>query len=500
MNRHRSHHTGGVFVTPHEFVRFGEKRPPLGEQIATRSRSMDFSGLAGYLPNPDPVLKKLGKDIKAYRDLRALPEVGGNIRRRKAAVRALEWGLDRDKAKSRHARLVEDVFARLDMKTLIGEALEAAFYGYQPMEIVWGEQHGAIVPVKVIAKPPEWFVFSPENALRFRSRANMIQGEELPPCQFLLPRQDASYDNPYGISDLSMCFWPATFLRGGLKFWVTFTEKYGMPWIIGKYAPGTPPKDVDELSDRLEDMVQDAVAVVPDDASVEIVEATGKAGSAEVYERLLMFCRSEINIALLGQNQTTESNSNRASAQAGLQVTDDIRDGDAEMVCSAVNQLIRWVIDRNFGEHAEAPVFSMWEQEEVNESQANRDKTLSDAGLKFSRKYWMRVYNLQEGDLDEGPQEPAAAFAEADPAAFPEQVALDEAVDGLAPTVLQSHADGLLQPALRALRAGASEDELLGLLAESYPQMSTRTLTEMLSRLLFAAELVGRISAQEDRA
>ena len=93
-----------------------------------------------------------------------------------------------------------------------------------------------------------------------------------------------------------------------------FTEKYGAPWVIGKHPRGTQDKEADDLLDKLEAMVQDAVAVIPDDSSVEIKEAAGKAGSAEVYERLLHFCRSEVSIALLGQNQTTEANSNRASA------------------------------------------------------------------------------------------------------------------------------------------------------------------------------------------
>lgn len=92
-----------------------------------------------YLPNPDPVLKALGKDLKVYRELRADPHVGGSIRRRKAAVKALEWGLDRAKAKSRVARSIESIFADLDLSRIITEMLDAVLYGYQPMEVMWGK-------------------------------------------------------------------------------------------------------------------------------------------------------------------------------------------------------------------------------------------------------------------------------------------------------------------------------------------------------------------------
>ena len=86
---------------------------------------------------------------------------------------------------------------------------------------------GALLPDKVMAKPHEWFHFNSEGELRFRSRQAPLYGEELQPRKFLVPRQDASYANPYGFPDLSMCFWPTVFKRGGLKFWVKFGEKFG---------------------------------------------------------------------------------------------------------------------------------------------------------------------------------------------------------------------------------------------------------------------------------
>lgn len=104
-------------------------------------------------------------------------------------------------------------------------------------------------------------------------------------------------------------------------------------------------------------MVQDAVAVIPDDASVDIVEAGGKSGSADLYEKLLLFCRSEISIALLGSNQVVEKDSTFASAKAGAGVADDLRDAGTRLVEAAMNQLLRWLVDLNEGEAAPAPKF-----------------------------------------------------------------------------------------------------------------------------------------------
>jgi phage gp29-like protein len=203
----------GIWVSQTEFVHFAESPKTLSEQIATRSRSIDFYGLGMYLPNPDPVLKALGKDIKVYKELRSDAHVGGCIRRRKASVKALEWGVDKDKAKTMVAKNIAAIFADLDISRIITEILDAPLFGYQPLEIIWGKVGSYVVPVDVVSKPPNWFVYDEDNQLRLRTKENMIRGEELPPAKFLVARQDPSYDNPYGFADLSMCFWPTTFKR-----------------------------------------------------------------------------------------------------------------------------------------------------------------------------------------------------------------------------------------------------------------------------------------------
>ncbi|WP_047243725.1 DUF935 domain-containing protein [Chromobacterium subtsugae] len=484
----------GMWVSPTEFVQFGEPRQSLSSQIATRSRSIDFYGLGMYLPNPDPVLKALGKDIKVYRELRADAHVGGCIRRRKAAVKALEWGLDRDQANSQVAKSMTSIFNDLNLSRIIGEMLDAMLYGYQPMEIMWGKVGSYLVPVDIVGKPADWFVYDEDNQLRLRTKQAPLKGEELPERKFLVPRQDASYDNPYGFADLSMCFWPTTFKKGGLKFWVQFTEKYGSPWLVGKHPRSASTQETDLLLDSLEAMVQDAVAVVPDDSSVEIKEAANGANNADVYERLLHFCRSEVSIALLGQNQTTEASANRASAQAGLEVTRDIRDGDKEVVEEALNQLVRWVCELNFN-GGDRPRFEMWEQEQVDEVQAGRDEKLTRAGAQLTPAYFKRAYNLQDGDLAETakPETTASAeFAEADEEA-PDQDALDAALDALSADELQANAAAMLQPLFDRIQAGALPDELLGSLAELYPDMDASGLQERLARAIFTAKVWGRL-------
>lgn len=492
----------GVWVSPTEFVTFAEAKhnKSLTDHIASRGRSFDAQALGMYLPNPDPILKAQGKDIKVYRDLRSAALVGGNIRRRKSSVLALERDLKRGQAPVRVERFIRDWLADLDLDRIIRELIDASLYGYQPVELMWKAVGLTVVPEDLLGKPAEWFLYDQDNQLRFRARDAGIQGELCDPQRFVVARQDATYNNPYGFADLSMCFWPVVFMKGGLKFWVQFTEKYGSPWLIGKHPRSASTKETDVLLDSLEQMVQDAVAVIPNDSSVEIKEAAGKTGSADVYRELLMYCRSEINVALLGQNQTTEANANRASAQAGLNVTDDIRDGDASIVAATLNAVIRRVVDLNLGENIHAPVYELWEQEQIDETLAKRDKSLTESGVKFTAAYWQRTYNLQDGDIETiVVTQPAAEFAEhAGVRPVLDQVALDQAIDGLASADLQHQAEQALLPVIEALQKGRDETEVLGLLAETAPDLDAAALQAILAKLLFMANLWGRLSAAAD--
>ncbi|MCM2480173.1 DUF935 domain-containing protein [Serpentinimonas maccroryi] len=510
----------GLYISPTEFVAFAQNgnKQSLSAHIATRERGPDFTALGLYLPNPDPILKKQGRDIAIYSDLRADAHVGGCIRRRKAGVLTMEWRLKRGSASARSTKLCQDAISRLDMHRLLREILEAPLFGWQPLEVLWssGESGGPVIPQDVLAKPVHWFHFDAEAQLRFRSRQSPLYGESVAARKFLIPAQDASYANPYGFADLSMCFWPTVFKRGGLKFWVTFSEKYGTPWLVGKTPRGTAPKEQEALLDQLEAMVQDAVAVIPDDASVDIVEAAGKTASADLYERLLMFCRSEIAIALLGQNQTTEASANRASATAGLQVTDELRDADALLAQAAINQLLRWIVDLNEGEAAPAPVFELYEQQKVDTAQAERDEKLSRSGARFTPQYYKRIYELQDGDLDESaplaPVAPPLAFASHSPLQPPQPAAHagtsayaerpaepgTDAIDALIDSAM-SDWQPLLNPLIAPLQAamdaaaanGDSAGQLLQRLPELLSQIDTGALQEALTRASFAARLGG---------
>jgi len=158
-------------------------------------------------------------------------------------------------------------------------------------------------------------------------------------------------------------------------------------------------QDPDRLLDALEQLIGNSVATIPDDSSVEIKEAAGKQGSADVYDRFIRYCRSEIAIALLGQDQTTEKDSTHASATAGLEVTKDIRDNDCRIVEGCLNRLIDWICGFNFATDTPRPQFVLYTEEAGDKTLAERDQILTGCGVRLSESYWKRAYNLSDDDI-----------------------------------------------------------------------------------------------------
>ena len=99
-----------LWINEREYVLFSDKKTNLSDEIAVRDRSIDFYSILQNLPDPDPVLKKQGKDIKTYREMLCDPHVWACVQSRKSGVLSLEWEIDRGKAKSKQSEIIENFF------------------------------------------------------------------------------------------------------------------------------------------------------------------------------------------------------------------------------------------------------------------------------------------------------------------------------------------------------------------------------------------------------
>ena len=465
------------------------------EEIATRKRALNFYSLANILPDPDIVLKKQGKDIRIYKELLCDPHVFACTQSRKAGVLSLDWEINRGLDKDQNAEDVENLLKKLDIQKLMSDILDATQFGFQPLEIIWKrDKSGHIMPERVTAKPPEWFCFDDDNNLKFRTKENYY-GEIVPNKKFLLAQNNPTYNNPYGDRTLSRVFWNVTFKKGGLKFWVVFTEKYGMPHLIGKHPRGSTKEETNSLADMLEDMVQDAIAVIPDDSSIEIQEAS-KSSSAEIYEKLIDKMNTEISKAILGQTLTTEigSTGSYAASNTHMQVRQDIIDSDKKLVEGVINQLIQWIYEINFA-NAEVPVFELYEPEDVDLTLAQRDKILSDTGVKFTKEYFIKNYGLEEEDFeireDIIPPSPNfKEFKEEEEKLVPGQAQIENLFKFITEGDLNKQAQSMLSPLIKLFESCENYEEAFELLTDK--NLHSKQFEQTIQKALFLCELQGR--------
>lgn len=472
------------------------KKQDLIRIIASRANAIDYWSFMHYLPNPDPVLKKMGKDISAYREILSDSHVGGCVRRRKAAIKGLEWRIT-PTGNEKTDKILTGLFDRLPMSHIISQILDATLFGYQALEVMWESENGLLLPTAIVGKPQEWFVFDEENQLMLRTKDNR-NGDLVPEKKFLLATQQADFINPYGRADLAMCFWAATFKKGGFKFWLEFMEKYGSPWLVGKHPRQAQIHEIDELLDSMEKMLGTAVAAIPEDSSIDLKESASKGASSQVFDDFLRYCKSEIAIALLGQNQTTEAEANRASATAGLEVTRDIRNDDASLVEGVFNQLLSWICELNFSVDT-LPTFELFEQESIDKLQAERDKILTEIGVSFTEQYIHRTYGFEDGDIIMQAVEKAeksantADFAEPIPKSVIETIGEQLDVEG------EAHVEYWLQSIRDQLGQAESLEDFRNQLDSLIPELSYAEYGELLAWGSTAAQFAGRQSVEDER-
>ncbi len=112
--------------------------------------------------------------------------------------------------------------------------------------------------------------------------------EDLPDRKFIVFTYGSS-DNPYGNGLGQKLWWPMWFKKNGIKFWLVFLEKYGMPTALGKYPPGTPPDQQAALLDALDAIQNETGIKIPETKAIELIEASrqGTATYGEMCEYIV---------------------------------------------------------------------------------------------------------------------------------------------------------------------------------------------------------------------
>lgn len=346
----------------------------LSQEIASRHSDPNFYGALSYLPNPDTILRKLGKSQEVYDSIIADAHVIGELRAIRSGLIKYEYRLQvggKSPADIRALELCQQVMNNKPAKGMqwidvFWNMAQGVFKGYQTHEVVWKREGQFLLPEKIVDRAQRRFVFSPDNELRLKTKQSPMEGVELGNYKWLITRHMPSYENPYGTALLSSCFWPYTFKHNGFKYFVKFCEKYGIPWAIGKYPQGTQESEQKNLLDSLANMIEDAVAAIPEGDNVELIEPS-KAGKL-VQESLIKTCNSEMSKALTSQTLATEidGNGSRAASETHRGREESVNESDRVIISAAMNELMSWITELNIP-GAVPPTFEFYQEEEARQ-------------------------------------------------------------------------------------------------------------------------------------
>lgn len=543
----------GIYINPTTFVPLSQIRSDLTAEVASREFALGgFSGFFNLLPDPDPILRKLGQDQTVYKDLLVDDQAGPLYNRRKNLTKSLDWYIQPNDANEAEVEYCERSLEILESngcktKDIIDQTLNPIGFGYSVFEINWGMIDGRWYPVSVWEKPREWFFFDSSNQLRFRTIGNpegiVVVGPDADPkvaVKFILLQNCPTYENPYGDKALSRCFWPVTFKRGGIKFYSVFIEKYGMPYLFGKLPRGAKAEEHADLLSKLNNMVQDAVGTGPDDSSLQILEVSGTSG--DLHEKYLQRCDNSISKAILLNALSTDiqkTGARAASETGATTIEGDIGQTDQDFPTAFFNELFKRGQNLNFATGRYC-TFEVEDIEESNKDFAERDKILSEAAstsgqkIKRTKSFFINNYNYKEDEFElvdtpsnspEGgeiiplktlPMNAALSSPlrgedkgeglwkkffnklfrkNIELAKSPSLTLADQLAEALPEKLLQFQIEETLQPIFDLAKKSKSRDDFLNSLAKQFPKMNSKQIEDLAAKVFFIAEIEGRLNA-----
>lgn len=498
-----------------------DERPkkPITDEIATARKDIDiFSGYLDRLENPDPTLRTeaAGKGLKLYDEVDRDPHAGAVLQSRYLSVIGKQWSIipaDEPSAKGRPnavtqaqkiADFVQSALRNTNFAQARQELLGAILYGFYVGEVIWALRDGAIVPGKILAKHPRRFMFTQDREMRLLTLSSMIEGEPLPDRKFIRFTYGSS-DNPYGKGLGQKLWWPVWFKKNGIRFWLVFLEKFGMPTTVGKYPPGTPPDQQKALLDAVDAIHNETGVKIPDTMAIELLEA---ARSGRVtYGDLCEYMDKQISKAVLGQTATTEGTPGKlGNEDSQAETKNDIAVADAGLLDECLNEtLIRWIVDFNYpGVTAYPKLQTRTDEEKDLKPLADRDMILArDIGVPIGKRYFYEVYNIPEPD--EGEEIVSARQQWGTSAgAYP---GFSESSDDLSPATALTRMgekamagadmEGLMDPVEKLLAAADSLEDFRDRLLDIYGDMNESDLGTLMQKAMTLADMAGRFDVIE---
>lgn len=360
-------------------------------------RFMAQALIDGMLANPDRIWTTRGHTrFDVYKDLLRDDQVKSCFQQRRSAVTNAEWYVEPgegDSDESPVVKYVEWLLGQFQFDQVCDKMLYAVHYGYQVGELMYGydEDSGFIYLEDVKVRDRRRFKFGIKGELYLHDG---LKKQLMPADKFWVLSVGAdNSDNPYGEGLAHSLYWPVFFKRNGVKFWLIYLEKFGMPTASVKLDQSQV-RDPEQRAIALQilDSIQsDSGVVIPKDFEVELIEASR--GGAVDYDTLERAMDRAIAKIILSQTMTTDDGSSRSQAEVHKDVRDEVVKADADALCHTFNtQVLPKLIELNFPGAKVPKVWRRTEPEADLVKMAERDNKIKALGFEPTEEYILETY------------------------------------------------------------------------------------------------------------
>ena len=373
-------------------------RPETNREIATTADGIDITrGYSGPLLEPyDSVLRNRGGDLQLYEQVFSDPEVKSTFSQRQLAVTQCEWQVDpggESPIDLEAAEFLREQLQRVGWDNITTKMLMGVFFGYAVAEIIYKPDGSRIVIDAIKVRTTRRFRYGKDSDLRLLTMSNMHEGIPAEAPYFWNFCAGAyNDDEPYGLGLAHWLYWPVLFKRNGIKFWLIFLEKFGMPTAVGKYDATATPEEKTRLLQAARAIQTDSGMIMPKEMELSLLEAA-RSGTAD-YKTLQDVMDATIQKVVLGQTASTQGTPGKlGNDNLQADVRKDIIKADADLVCESFNiGPVRWLIEWNFPGAAIPRVHRVTEEPEDLDARANRDEQISKLGFKPTLKHIQDTY------------------------------------------------------------------------------------------------------------
>ncbi|HUS95756.1 MAG TPA: DUF935 family protein [Hyphomicrobiaceae bacterium] len=404
------------------------KRPPAGEMmdpkvLSDRNQQLVLTPFAGD-PNPTAVWYEMITDsVRAFTYYRDNEEKDDQIAQcletRKNGVLSRERQIvpaSKDSQDAQVAEFVEEVLAGIpNFGNILNELLDAPPHGVAIAETIWQSDGSRIIVENIKPRPPEWFLFNPvtqiqNGPLRLKKNIWDVDGEAIDEelHKFIVYTFRARFGNRRGRPLLRRLFWPSWIKRQTLKFWLKYAEK-GPGTIAVRYRAGADNSEQTNALKAAEDIAGKVAVAFPE--GFEIMEPLLKAARSvpsDIFKSLVKeTCDAAIAKIILGQTLTSQGSESGRGSQALGTVHQDVRleivAADAHDLMTVINdQVIRPLVDFNFGPETAAPKWTIQVNEPENLAERSKvDQTAQQMGMPITEQYMRKTYNYPQPEPED---------------------------------------------------------------------------------------------------